>query len=1001
MSIPAGTYTFTFNPNDMTLLVTGEQSQGGGGENGDDETVKTVYFDNEGTEWTNVYGYNWTPDKTQPEVPELSTVTIDGHTLYVLETKESKVIFRSSITEWAKDKQTADLDVIDGAVYGVGSLMSKGGSVDAIANIVDGKYVAVEVVTDEYPTMYLVGKMTGWGKSNKYKMTTLDGITYTLTCNIDPNKEFKFFGGVFASDDNPLEQSEARDLSNGVTELANGTYDVEPGLGNMTLVKGGEVTFTLTQSNNFATAKLKIEGQEEVVTPTYPVVYLISDRNNFAENHNFKMNTTDGKKYTLSVADAGSDIQFKFKVNITEKDGDQVKIITKYYSTGEQNIHNGTITIENDNPLNMTLHTGGDVSFVVEPIDNFNGGIKVTISGQNHNADPNPPIYLIGTMTGGVKDEDYKLQTTDGKTYTITANLTSDDEFQFMGTDAHNYWFSNNDRKMVAGDYELQTTTGKGEDMRLLSGGEVTFTFELSEMHDKANLNVAINAIQEETHELSYRLNGTTSNTEGVAWTARNMTKKEDGKWSITVDNALVKFEILEWCATHTRVKEKISSADENSAANAAATYSAKEDGKYWTSTLTGKTTYTFDPEAMKLTIENEGNTPVVEYPENLYVIGQVNNNGWDPENAVKMTKVSAGVYTLSNATIKGEKENGFFSFTTKLGDWQNCGDRYQDANGDGGVMEPNTEGVITGNLVKTSEDAAFEVANGVYDMKVDLTTLTLTMTKVGETPVEDPVEEKDYFLVGDFNNWTNPDENTKFTKQADGSYTLDVDKIIGSIKVTDGTWKGNFGGTDEKLEIGVPYECAPNAGMNNIILANGIENAHVVFTPDSKTLTITGDKYQPEVAYVLRGTIKTGDDAEWKDYPMENASGKWTVTLDQPLAEFGIKEVEKEVYEATPDDETKLNWIASGDGKKIEENDDYAAKVSGSNWTSTVTGKPTYIFDPEAMTLTVSGATGISAIEAEEGDAVYFNLQGQRVANPDKGIYIRVVNGKAVKVVK
>lgn len=44
---------------------------------------------------------------------------------------------------------------------------------------------------------------------------------------------------------------------------------------------------------------------------------------------------------------------------------------------------------------------------------------------------------------------------------------------------------------------------------------------------------------------------------------------------------------------------------------------------------------------------------------------------------------------------------------------------------------------------------------------------------------------------------------------------------------------------------------------------------------------------------------------------------------------------------------------------------------------------------------------SGVSSIEAEEGVAVYYNLQGQKVANPDRGIFVKVAGGKAVKVVK
>lgn len=42
---------------------------------------------------------------------------------------------------------------------------------------------------------------------------------------------------------------------------------------------------------------------------------------------------------------------------------------------------------------------------------------------------------------------------------------------------------------------------------------------------------------------------------------------------------------------------------------------------------------------------------------------------------------------------------------------------------------------------------------------------------------------------------------------------------------------------------------------------------------------------------------------------------------------------------------------------------------------------------------------TGVSVIEAADAAPVYYNLQGQRVANPERGIYIRVAGGKATKV--
>ena len=80
-----------------------------------------------------------------------------------------------------------------------------------------------------------------------------------------------------------------------------------------------------------------------------------------------------------------------------------------------------------------------------------------------------------------------------------------------------------------------------------------------------------------------------------------------------------------------------------------------------------------------------------------------------------------------------------------------------------------------------------------------------------------------------------------------------------------------------------------------------------------------------------------------------------------------------------------------------------YAANVNASAaqaWQ--VANNTTYTIRANFKTMEVSieSATGVENIELDAAEAVYFNLQGQRVANPDKGMYLKVVNGKASKVV-
>lgn len=47
------------------------------------------------------------------------------------------------------------------------------------------------------------------------------------------------------------------------------------------------------------------------------------------------------------------------------------------------------------------------------------------------------------------------------------------------------------------------------------------------------------------------------------------------------------------------------------------------------------------------------------------------------------------------------------------------------------------------------------------------------------------------------------------------------------------------------------------------------------------------------------------------------------------------------------------------------------------------------------------NGSSSVELNTAEEAAPVYYNLQGVRVAQPERGIYIKVVNGKSTKIVK
>ena len=53
----------------------------------------------------------------------------------------------------------------------------------------------------------------------------------------------------------------------------------------------------------------------------------------------------------------------------------------------------------------------------------------------------------------------------------------------------------------------------------------------------------------------------------------------------------------------------------------------------------------------------------------------------------------------------------------------------------------------------------------------------------------------------------------------------------------------------------------------------------------------------------------------------------------------------------------------------------------------------------PAVLTVTTGTSSSADFVLADDSEAIYFNLQGQKVANPANGIYVKVVNGKASKV--
>lgn len=261
-----------------------------------------------------------------------------------------------------------------------------------------------------------------------------------------------------------------------------------------------------------------------------------------------------------------------------------------------------------------------------------------------------------------------------------------------------------------------------------------------------------------------------------------------------------------------------------------------------------------------------------------------------------------------------------------------------------------------------------------------------------------DNINNKDYYLVGDFNDWTNSMAEYKFTPAGDGKFEFDYDGTLIEFKITDGTWDaaGVYGGDK--------YQFTVTPGGSKILIQpgtnlkfgdfTGVKNAHIVFNPSERTLVVTGEEVKISYIYEIWGNFSTGGD-EWAAIEMrsDNNDGLW-------IAENLVAENECQfLLRQMRADGKILFWGHSTDGALITEPGTYVVGWQDYNF-SIAPGTWDLMYDERTGMLTVSAASGsVDGIEADDNVApVYYNLQGVRVDNPASGLYIVVRGSKTTK---
>ena len=308
---------------------------------------------------------------------------------------------------------------------------------------------------------------------------------------------------------------------------------------------------------------------------------------------------------------------------------------------------------------------------------------------------------------------------------------------------------------------------------------------------------------------------------------------------------------------------------------------------------------------------------PVYEVPKNLYIVGEVNGNNWDPSKALKMDGEN-GDFIAENVFIRGNDPNfGYVNFSTSISsnssDWSGLGTRYGASSYDLSV-----ESCDPLELVIASQPYSFKLGDGYYDIVIKIS--------VNEAPTVSFTQKNMTLSVGSDNTEQSGSVN-------DATQTIEMVSLNKEVHVFISTYNGK-----------VPYYKVEETGpADSIIIPDDGEQGEEPGMGASKiraASTIVSD-YQ---------------EAQIFDYD-GNDKGKYFAVL--PVGKKGT-----------------LSIIFDKDGENIY---------------------PTvYNFNVAKDT-----PTAVEEIDGAEGaEAVYYNLQGTRVYNPERGIFIKVANGKTQKVI-
>ncbi len=571
-------------------------------------------------------------------------------------------------------------------------------------------------------------------------------------------------------------------------------------------------------------------------------------------------------------------------------------------------------------------------------------------------------LYLRGDMNGWGSGAEWKFSTEDNETYTL-ANKAIVGGQKWKIADAN--WGTNNwgGSAGIQLDTPVTLINGSNNNCSLAeSCPSATFTFNTT-----TGVLTVTGEAGDVVVEYDYGLRGNCFEG-GTDWTNEHMTLK-DGLY--VLENKTVAGGSFGVILFNKGTEEQ--GGWWNSADGAVVTLDTPmqlvPDGEGGVNMTIAAGTYTFtlDVDAKTLTVTGEqgGDDPIPPTPGDGMVIYFDNTANW----ATPYIHYWGGATSSSwpgVAMSKVEGEENIWSYTVPAG----------------------TTGILfnagDGDATKTSD--MVPVADHVYTTAGDSGKTLEEYVQGGDDPI--PPTPGDEYVVYFDNKDTNWDNVYAYAWKGE----------------TNNTWPG----VQMEVYDGTIYKVVFTEEYTSIVFNNGMSGADEKKTADLELVadavfTINGNQgniedYNPEnppvIDYDTWWINCPGDFNEWGDNGVQPVNGVATLEkLNIGTGAFKIKAWTG----------TEAIWYGSNGPIAVGE----AVALSEGGGDITISGaSDTVLYDVtfEVATATIKvteTSTGVASVAAENGEAIFFNLQGQRVANPENGLFIRVQNGKAVKVIK